>query len=327
MLQFGLIGAGVLGKAHAESLAHMPQAKLAAVADIDSKASQALCERWAKDAAVLDSQSLLDSTGIDAVIIATPTPFHYQQAIHALSAGKHVYLEIPMTRTLQDSESLAEAAQHSGRILTVGHTLRAYHEYETIRRKVGEGAIGKPGNIRLGRRTPHPRRWYSNPESSGSVVLDSMIHEFDFLRWCFGPVRRVFCQSLQGRMNVDTLDYALASLRLENGAIAHVESSWCHYGQYHLDAEVAGDKGFIQYSNQDTIPLMVSFIDPKESLRQYFSESPVIKPAHYKILEEFIAAIEGRGSNPIPPEEGLQALRIALAALESVRTHKPVAIP
>ena len=326
MLRFGLIGAGQLGKAHAESLAHLPQAALAAVVDVDPQATAELRERWAPNVAAINVNELLVSGEIDAVIVATPTPLHFQHAKAALETGKHVYCEMPMTRHLCEAEELTALAKESGKTLTVGHTLRGYHEYELIRQKTLDGAAGKPGTIRLGRRTPHPHRWYSNFESSGGVVLDSMIHEFDFLRWTFGPVKRVFCNGMKGRVNTETIDYALASLRMESGAIAHVESSWSHYGQFQLDVEVAGDKGVVQYANQETIPLLVSFIDPQKGTRHFFSESPVIKPAHFKIMEGFIAAVEGKGPNPVPPEDGLEALRIAFAALGSIETHRPVTL-
>jgi len=321
MLRIGLIGAGNLGKAHAESIAHIPDVKLTAIADIDDQAIQALKEQWANDAAIMDANQIADSSEIDAVIIATPTPLHYQQAHRALSMKKHVYLEMPMTRQLKEAQDLTVQASESNKVLTVGHSLRGYQEYAMIKQRVADGAVGKPGMIRLGRRTPHPRSWYSNIESSGGVILDAMIHEFDFINWCFGPVERVFCRNLQ-----EGADYALASLKLKSGAIAHVESSWRHYGQFHLDVEVAGDKGLIQYDNQESIPMYVSLTDPEKGTRHFFTESPVIKPAHYKIMEGFLNAAQGKGDNPAPPEDALAALKIAHAALESVKTRQPVTL-
>ncbi len=326
MLRIGLIGAGNLGKAHAESIAHIPDVKLTAIADIDAQAIQTTKTQWANDAVAMDADQIADSSEIDVVVIATPTPLHYQQAHRALSMGKHVYLEIPITRQIKEAEDLTALASQSNTVLTIGHALRGYQEYAMIKQRVADGAVGNPGMIRLGRRTPHPRRWYSNPESSGGVILDAMIHEFDFLSWCFGPVERVFCNSLQGRMNTESIDYALASLKLKSGAIAHIESSWCHYGQFHLDVEVAGDKGLIQYDNQESIPMYVSLIDPEKGTRHFFTESPVIKPAHYKIMEGFLNAVRGEGENPAPPEDALTALKIAHAALESVKTRQPVTI-
>jgi len=325
MIRLGLIGAGTMGKAHAESVAYIPEAQLIAVSDPNRQASGEL-SKLAGGIETRDAAGILEAGDIDAVIIASPTPFHFIQAKQAVEAGKHVYLEIPMVRRLTEGEELLRLVRENNVVLTVGHSQRGYYEYEAVKQKVAEGAVGKPGMIRLGRRTPHPRGWYSNSESSGGVILDSMIHELDFLSWTFGPVKRIFCQSLHGRFSTEALDYALASIRLQSGAVAHIESSWSHYGQFCLDIEVAGEDGLIQYDNQESIPLRLSLIEPATMSRKYVSESPVLAPACYKIMNGFIQAIEGKGSNPIPVEEGFQALRAALAAIESAETKQPVTV-
>lgn len=325
MIRVGLIGAGTVGTAHAESVHHLKQGQIVAIADPNEKQAKELGERIQADVTP-EVNPLLERDDVDAVIIANPTPFHFFHARSAIEAGKHVYLEPPVSRELHEAMQLLAIANLSKVIVTVGHTQRFYPEYELIRNRVKEGAVGRPAMVRLGRRTAHPRGWYSNFESSGGVVLDAMIHEFDFLRWTFGPVKRVFCRGLKDRMDTTTLDYALASLRLESGAIAHVESSWCHYGQFGLDVEVAGNNGVLRYDNQDSISVRVSLIDRKSGGRRYFSESPVIKPAYYKTIEQWLDAIEGNAGNPVPLEDGVESLRIAHAALKSLDDKKPVLV-
>lgn len=324
MVRIGLIGAGTVGRAHAESIARIPAATLVAVADPNEKNAKAAAQ--AHNAQVfVEIYDLFKQAELDAVVIASPTPFHFFQARAALEAGLHVFIKPPVARHLEEGDELLRLAKEKGRVTAVGHSLRAFSEYAMMRQRVQDGAVGKPGMIRLGRRTPHPRGWYSNFESSGGVTLDAMIHEFDFLRWTFGPVKRIFCQSLKGRYATEQLDYSLVSARLESGAIAHVESSWCHYGQFALDAEIAGDKGLIRYDNQDAIPLRISLTDWNSGGRRYFSESPVLRPAHFKPLEQFVRAIQGEPADGVSLEDGVEALRIAHAALRSIETKRPVA--
>ncbi len=322
MVRFGLIGAGNVGCAHAESVQHISGASLAAVADTHPGSAEKVAAPL-NAMAVGDAQSLLERSDIDAVIIAAPTPFHFFHVRNALEAGKHVYVETPLARDANEGEELVKIANQKGLHLTVGHSLRGYREYAMMRERIADGAIGTPGVVRLSRRTPHPRGWYSNSASSGGVILDAMIHEFDFLHWCFGPVQRVFCRGMQGAADTKQLDYALAVLRLSNGAIAHIESSWCHYGQFCLQAEAAGDKGLLRYDNQNAWALQVSLIDFKSGGRSYFTESPVIKPAHYEMLERFKQHLEGVGENPCSGEEALGALRLADAALHSLQNQAP----
>lgn len=325
MVRFGIIGAGTMGKAHAQSISHIPSVQLTAVADTNpSKAQELANTHQAKP--IANITELIQSSDVDAVIIASPTPFHFAQAKEAIEAGKHVYIEIPMVRHQQEADELVNLAEQNKVIVTVGHSQRYHLEIEAIKQQYESGAVGKPAMIRFGRRTPHPRSWYSNFESSGGVIFDAMIHELDLLNWIFGPSTRVYCNSLYKRVSTEQLDYALAMLRLENGAIAHVESSWCHYGQFIIDAEIAGEKGLIHFDNQESIPLKVSLVNYESSARQYFNESPVNTPAVYQLLREFVKAINGKADNPVPANQGREAVKLALAALESAQSKRPVTL-
>lgn len=325
MVRIGIIGAGTMGNAHAQSILRMPEVELKAVADPNQEKANALAKP-AEASAYSTVNELMDRDDIDAVIVASPTPFHFFHARDAIEKQKHVFLEIPMVRHKDEADKLVELSQKSDRVITVGHTQRFYRETQAIKQQVDSGAVGNPGMIRLGRRTPHPKKWYSNFESSGGVILDAMIHELDFLLHCFGPAERIFCQSLFQRVSTESIDYALANIRLKSGAIAHIESSWCHYGQFNIDVEVAGDKGLLHYDNQESIPLKVSLVDYSKGARQYYHESPVIVPACFNLLQQFIHAIEGKAENPVSVEEGRDAAILALAAIDSVNTKRPVTL-
>ena len=322
MVRIGLIGVGNVGRAHAEAIRSIPQAELTAVADPNEKAASQLAQNH-QATAYAEVYEMIEKEDLQAVIIASPTPFHFFQARTALESGLHVYIEPPLTRELREAEELLQIARGRNSVVTVGHALRCFPEYTMMRDRVIAGGVGKPGMIRLGRRIQHPRGWTTNFESSGGVVLDAMIHELDYLRWTFGPVQRVFCRGLQGRAPTDKFDYALASVRLESGAIAHIEASWCHYGQNSLGVEIAGDRSLIRYDNQDAVPLRVSLIDWNSGGCRLFSESPVAKPAFRKMLESFLAAVRGEGENPVPLSEGVEAVRLALAVLESLQSGRP----
>ncbi len=325
MIGVGMIGAGTMGNAHAESLTQLPDAQLIAVMDTNPAAAQELTGKFGGAAA--DSiEAVVSHPEIQAVIVATPTLFHYAHAKDALEHGKHVFIEMPFVRNVNEGEELIQLAKEKNLVITVDHLLRFYREYTLIKQRASGGSAGKPGMIRLSRQTPHPKKWYSNFESSGGVVLDAMCHEFDFLLWCFGGVQRIFCQGMLGRTQTDAMDYALASVRMQNGAIAHIESSWSHRGQYNLAVEVAGNDGLIHYKNQESVPLEVSLLSVETDGRSYFTESPVIYPAQYLAFKGFLDAVNGKIENPIPPQDGLAAVRCSLAAIESMQSHKPVAV-
>ena len=325
MVRIGLIGAGTMGRAHAESIQHLNGVQLTAVADTEIGKAHTLAEPH-QAVPLSEAGELVNRDDVDAVIVASPTPFHYAHAKAAMENGKHVFLEMPMVRRIEEGEELIQLAQERKITLTIDHNLRYFLEYAAIKQKIDEGAVGKPGVIRLGRRTSHPRNWYSNFESSGGVILDAMVHEIDFLLWCFGPARRVFCQGLHERLSTEQLDYALAIIRMQSGAIAHIESSWSHYGQYAHDVEIAGDKGLLRSDNQSSIPLRLSLTDWQTGGRRYFSESPVQAPACFNLLKAFLCAIKGEGKNPVPGAEALEVVRLALATIESVESKQPITL-
>jgi predicted dehydrogenase len=325
MIGVGIIGAGVMGQAHAESVSILPNTQLLAVMDTDPIAAQTVTSKFGGEA-VPSAEALVSRNDIQVVVIATPTPFHYAHAKSALEHGKHVFVEMPFVRNVHEGEELIEFAKQKNLIISVDHLLRFYKEFATIKEKFDGGATGKPGMIRLSRQTPHPKKWYSNFESSGGVVLDAMCHEFDFLLWCIGDVQRIFCRGLHGKQSTESMDYALASIRMQNGAVAHIESSWSHRGQYNLAVEVAGNEGLIQYKNKDSVPMELSLLNGDAEGRSYFTESPVIYPAQYLLFKEFVDAVNGTGKNPVSGEEGLAAVRCSLAAIESMQTNKPVTL-
>lgn len=325
MIGVGIIGAGVMGQAHAESVSILPNTQLLAVMDTDPAAAQAITSKFGGEA-VLSADALVSRNDIQVVIIATPTPFHFTHAKSALEHGKHIFVEIPFVRNVHEGEELIQLATENNLIISVDHLLRYYKEFALIKEKVEGGSAGKPGMIRLSRQTPHPKKWYSNFESSGGVVLDAMCHEFDFLHWCIGDVQRIFCRGMHGKTSTESMDYALATIRMKNGAIAHIESSWCHRGQYNLSAEVAGNEGLIHYKNKDSVPMELSLLSDDTEGRSYFTESPVIYPAQYLLFKEFIDAVNGEAKNPVSGEDGLAAVRCSLAAIESIQTNKPVTL-
>ena len=105
MVRFGIIGAGTMGKAHAQSISHLPSVRLTAVADTNpSKAQELANTHQAKP--IANITELIQSSDVDAVIIASPTPFHFAQAKETIEAGKHVYIEIPMVRHQQEADEL-----------------------------------------------------------------------------------------------------------------------------------------------------------------------------------------------------------------------------
>jgi predicted dehydrogenase len=320
-MRFGLIGAGGMGRHQANLLAQIAGAELAAIGDVElTAAAKSLAEQHG---AALDvsAEAVLSRSDIDAVIVATPTWTHAPLALIAIQAGKHVFVEKPIARTLAEAEQLIEAADRAGVKLAVGHVVRYFPDYAAARDIVQSGEIGTPGVARAIRLTGLPRApWYADAERSGGVILDVMVHDFDWLRWTFGAVRRVTARGLMHNTATDR-DAAMAVLRFQNGTIGYAEGSW-GYRTFRTSFEISGSGGLIRSDNGSTQTHSYE-VDLPDAVRPRWSEGLEESP-YLTQLRAVTAWFEGGPAPRHSAADGLEALRIALAAIESVRTGKTI---
>jgi predicted dehydrogenase len=206
----------------------------------------------------------------------------------------------------------------------VGHVLRYFHEYVKAKEIIDSGSVGKVGMVRTTRGGRFPREgWYANHRMSGGVILDMIIHDFDFLRWCFGEVKRVYAKGTIYKGHKDT-DYALVTLRFRNGVIAHVEGSWAHPSGFITRLEVVGDKGLLNLESEDSLPLRVEVKTRDSGQSVIVPESPVKESPYLLELRHFIDCVFNDKEPAITGQDALKAVGIAQAALESIKTGRVV---
>lgn len=335
MVKVGLLGCGIMGKTHAEAYAALPNAKLAAVADVrPDKAREVAAISGA--AVYPDADSVIGDPDIQVIDICLPTVFHRDYAVKAAKAGKHVFCEKPLARDLAGAREIIEACRETGVKLSVGHVLRFSPVYRRAREIVASGQIGKPGVARTSRGGGgFPTAWddwYANFALSGGLILDMIIHDFDFLRWCFGDVERVYAKGTHGREFMRN-EYALVTLRFKNGVMAHVEGTWYQTGEFSYSFEIAGDGGLVTFDSRRTAPIKTVFVkNPAASASTATSgapgvavpESPLATSPYQLEVAHFIDCVENDREPSVTGEDGYKAVEIALAALKSVETGQPV---
>ncbi len=200
---------------------------------------------------------------IDIVDVCLPTPLHVPAALQALGAGKHLLLEKPMARTTADCDQIIAVAERAGTTAMVAQVVRYFPEYANAHRHVKAGAVGTPAVIRAARLGMHPKagwnNWYADQSASGGVILDLIVHDFDWLLWTFGPVERVFAKGLYKNPEyIGLLDYALVTLRHASGALSHVTGSWAHPSGFRTTFEICGDAGMIEHDSAAVAPLAIA---------------------------------------------------------------------
>jgi len=243
-----------MGSAHTEALAAMPAVSLAGIASEDYPRARQLAERY-KTRAFRNIAEALRLTRPDAVYVCIPTTSHKAVVLQAAAAGLHVFCEKPLAASLQDGEAMIKACRKAGVIFMVGHVLRFFPEFILMRRLVHNGELGSPAVIRVSRGGQFPRglgNWYANVKASGGPLLDLVIHDFDWLRWTFGKVQRVYARThyrLGNRTKGPPLAYTLTVLRFARGSMAHVEGFWGHDLPFRVKVELAGSKALAEYDS------------------------------------------------------------------------------
>ncbi len=334
MTRVAVLGAGFMGATHARAYRTLGSVEVAAVyAPTPRRAASLAAEvgaRWTDD---LDG--LLADPAIDAVSVCLPTPEHAAVALAALARGKHVLCEKPLALSLAEADAVVEAAGRSDRVVMVGHVLRFWPEYVAAKRIVASGALGRPLLAHAARLSPFPA-WsdlFLRPEATGGAVVDLQVHDFDLLNWIFGPPRRV---SAAGTRNPRTggWDQALVTVAYD-GAAALAEGSHLLPDSYPFTAtlRVLCERGCLEYRYRAAGRSVEMGLGLDSTLTLYpdggeprrVAVEPV-DPYQAEIAYFVDRIARGEPARQASPEAAREALRVALAARESLERGEPVSL-
>ncbi len=325
-MKIALVGSGFMASTHAAGYATMPEDELVAVVDYSLERAEALALQY-QAKAYDDFERMLSEVDPDVVDVCTPTAYHAQYAVAAANAGKHVISEKPMARTLEQAAQMIEAAEANGVQLFVGHVVRFFPEFAKAAELVRSGAIGEPAMIRTWRTSQFPTGkddWFKDEKLSGGAPMDLLIHDFDWVRWVFGEVERVYAVRWS-TLEPHAADIILVTLRFVSGAIAHLEGSFAHVAGFDCGYEITGTGGILDYTMSEAMPLATKVhAGPGELPGVIVPQSPTVESPYTLELKHFLACIRGEETPIITGRDGYEALVLAQAAIESARTGKPV---
>lgn len=338
-LRVGIVGAGNMGQTHARRWQNVPGATVVAIADVQKHKAAQLAQSVSGgnnkvvQAFEFSSDLLRDAPDINVVSVCVPTYLHREIATMALEAGKHVFCEKPLALSVEDCDALIETAHRANRKLSVGQVVRFFPEYAQAKRMVLAGHVGNPAAVRVRRGGGFPHTdtdWFADPAKSGGVLFDLLIHDLDWLLWCFGPVTRVHAHALTDRLQaktVDHLDYALVTLRHASGVISHAEGTWADPGGFVTAWEIAGDNGLLTHDSRRA-SVLSKHLRSENGAAFPIPSSPLAPSDDPYFLEllAFAQALQTGGPLVVTPEEGREAVRVAQAALKSAQTGQAVEI-
>jgi inositol 2-dehydrogenase len=330
-LAVGLVGLGRLGRVYARDLAsRIAETRLVAVADPAGSLAHEVAEQFDVPRHYTDPFALIDEAAVDAVVIVSPTDTHREVVIAAAQRGKPTFCEKPPALSLEEVAAMQEAIARSGTFFQMGFMRRFDAGYASAKKQIEAGRIGTPLVFKSTSRDPfRPSLEYANPKSSGGMLIDMGIHDFDLARWFMGDVGTVATIgatiAYPELATVGDIDNAVASLTFSSGKLGVVDLSRSGIYGYDIATEILGLEGTLKIGYLRETPVMVL---TKNSVAHdtvpYFMER--FRDAYTTQLQNFAQNVLQDRAAPITIEDGLEALRIGVAATRAHQTQMPVVV-
>lgn len=298
-----VIGTGFWGKNHARIYKELPSTNLVAICDVNVERAKSIAEQLGIKA-YTNSAHMLKDTEIEAVSICTWSTMLAKEALKALYAEKHVLIEKPMATNIKQAKGLLKAAQTNGLCLTVGFLMRFIPGIQNIREAVKNRKIGDMVSATAKRVSQWPERI-----GDVGVVKDTAIHDIDILRYISNE-EPISVYAKTGNMRHRQFeDYAQIMLTYESGKSAFIESNWLT--PYKIrNLSVTGSDAIMRL---DYITQELWIENARETLQPRI---PFREPLKVE-LQHFAECIMEKKKPLITGEDGIKALQIATAALQS----------
>lgn len=324
MIKLGVIGIGSMGKNHVRVCSEIDNIELVGIADIDKTAVQKVAERF-DISAFFDYKELIQK--LDAVVVSTPTKFHYSIVLDALNEGKHILVEKPMCDDVKKAEELVKKAKKEKLVLAVGHIERHNPAVKFVQVSIKNKQFGELITLASKRVSNFPGRIRDT-----GVIFDLGIHDIDVMRFLAGNITSVYARTGRFTKTIDFEDHANIVLNFENGICGVVEVNWLTpmkvrklfltCSKNFVEVDYTSQTVTISSSSFKTLDEMDLYRTPLDyNINQVALEKK--EPLRNEI-EDFISAIE-KGDKPLASgEDGVMAIRIAQAAVESSKIGKEV---
>jgi myo-inositol 2-dehydrogenase / D-chiro-inositol 1-dehydrogenase len=329
VLNIGIIGAGRIGRVHAENLVYrVPGARVLAIADVNAAAARELATRLGVTACTADYHDLLRNPEIAAVMVCSSTSTHAVVAEQAAAAGKHIFCEKPIAQSLPEIDRVLAAVEKAGVKMQVGFNRRFDANFRRVRKAIETGEIGEPSLMHIVSRDPVPPP-IEYVRVSGGMFLDMTIHDFDMARFLMGDEVDEIYAIAGVRVNpaigeAGDVDTAVITLKFAGGAIGTIDNSRRATYGYDQRVQVLGSKGAIEtmnnYANQAVISdgSSVRRDVPLNFFMDRYTESFL-----NEVLEFVEAVLRGKPVAVTGPD-GRVPVVMALAAAKSHREKRPV---
>jgi len=328
-VKVGVVGCGWISEVHLTSLKKIPEAEVVAVCDVIEEKAKKAATRFGVRKHYASYEKMLKDEEIEMVDILLPTELHAEAVMKALEANKHVIVEKPVARTIEEAEEIVRCVEKSKTKFTVAHNYRFWPKFNRVKEVIDRGDIGE---LRMAITTHRGWFWWKGAwtrwtikRESGGPIVEVGIHPIDLLRWYFGnEVVRVYTLSRAVHFGMEVPDLIYITMEFKNGGIGIIEVSRTvvprNYPFYHM-LQVEGTKGSIQiYDSYDIEALIYN----EQGVR--VREGNLIIPLHgyEQELRYFIRCILEDKSPLVSAEDAKRAVEIGWTAVRSAELGKPI---
>lgn len=345
MIKVGLIGCGGMGNHHAPQLAKLPNIKVVGACDVIPEKAKALADKIGVTRVCTDFRDLLPD--VDAVWVCTE-PFNRVDVVTTCAkAGKHIFTEKPICRSLEDADKMVAATRKARVKYMLGYCLRFWPmPFGVLHDAIAGGELGDLVSCWSRRIMPwdpsQPQwpSWYSHQDKSGGVMLDFGSHDVDWLRWVGGDVDTVYAKTRKVRKSMDADEHGTAMFEFKKGGVATLESSWFSH-LLEITVGIVGTKGSMFCGTDGKVRQLippgaekliagesVTAVDPsgnvgkkneEGSIKKVDTRTETIHAHFFRCIEE---DIEPRATG----EDGRKTLLTVMALWESAKTGKAIKV-
>jgi len=333
-MKVAIIGLGFMGGMHAQIYSALPGVELVAIADLNVAGTEKKVAEMGLSAPVFpDLKTLLSSIEVDVIDICVPTDTHAELAITAAQAGKHLFIEKPLSLTLSNCEAIQAAINKAGVFAQVGQCIRFWPEYVALKEFIDSGKGGALKSLSLQRRASRPTysedEWLNNEARSGGAACDLHVHDTDFVIHLLGLPKSVHSQVTQGRSGPD---HIFTSYQYDDLAV-HAEGGWDypeHYG-FCMAFEAVLENACVAFNSASGTPLTLTLNDQKST--EMTVEQPGPKESttgegnisslggYFNELEYFTNCLKANRAPQIATvAQATDSIRVLLAELDSAKT-------
>ena len=336
-MRIAVIGGGRIGFLHAQNV-HRNADEMELAAVVEPRPSPEL-SRWAASRSIPLARDVVELAALapgasgsapelDAILIATPTDTHGELVRAAARCGVHVFCEKPIAPDLEATHAVLKEADRAGVVFQVGFNRRYDHNFRAIRDAVEAGTIGEIELVHVISRDPAPPP-LEYVRHSGGLFADMAIHDFDMVRYLSGQeVASVFAR---GACLVDPaigeagdIDTAVVSLRFASGALGTIENSRRAAYGYDQRASVFGSRGALESANDTASTVILSDGDGVHAERPLHFFLERYRASFERELLAFAASVKAKTPPEVTGNDGLQAMRLALACNRSLLARREV---